>query len=1005
MKKEHCLHRQTRLLLLLIACFLFAIPFSYSQTPTLTISGKVVDSKNAPIVGATVAVKGGAGTSTDGNGTFKISIPKGAILHVTAIGYAESILGPSSEKFLTITMLEDAAKMMNDVVVVGYGTQKRSDVTGAVVSVPKARLSMLPVTNAYQSMEGVVAGVNITTGSAVPGATPSVGVRGQNSVGAVSDPYIVVDGIPLTKSGGSINDINPNDIASIEILKDASAVAIYGVNGSNGVILITTKRGGTGKAQIRYNGYYGTENIAHFLKPRDGASYVQKWKDYNAQSGLTPQYDVPNAAELPYYNEGKTTDWMDVVTRQGIIQDHNLSISGGSKDVRYYVSGDYLDEKGPLIGFNYKRASIRSNLDVNITDYLTVGTSLFFANNNYDGGRINLLNATAMSPYAQVTDANGKYIIYPMYPELLYTNPMLPQYTDQVNRSTNVTGNGYAEIKFPGVLTGLKFRLNGSYTYLPTLAGSYVGRMANDLNGTASKTNTQSRSYVIENILSYVKDFGKNHIDFTGLFSAQQKLFDSTRAGAVGFINDQLSFNNIGAGATQTSASYASQYRLTSQMGRVNYSYDSRYMITGTVRRDGSSVIGADANKYGVFPSIALGWNISNEAFMKSIKAINSLKLRASYGKTGNEAIGPYGTITKDKLAKYPFNGLVGTGVVADNLGNSKLHWESSTGLNFGVDFSVLNNRIGGTIDVYHNQTDGIILNRAIPVMTGFTSVLDNIGKIDNKGIEVTLNTKNIVTNDFRWESILTFSRNKSKWVDIYGDKKSDVGNKWFIGQPVGVIYDYVMTGIWQEGEDASKQDPTAKPGFIKFADINHDGKITSDSDRVVQGQTIPKWLGGFTNTFHYKNFHLSIFIQTVQGITKNDNDLNYVDESGRRNTPQEVGYWTAANKSQDFPALTTAANTARRGYAYPRDASYTRLKDITLSYTFPQNLIDKMHLGGLTAYASGRNLYTWTKWIGWDPENNVAQRGTGLDGTLGSWTNNYPTIRSFVVGLNITLK
>jgi len=1007
MKKDRCLHRQTRLLLLLIACFLFAVPFSYAQNATLSVAGRVADSKNVPISGATVAVEGSkAATATDANGAFKINAAKGAVLHITAIGYQEFKVKVESDKSLSVTMKEDDAKMMNDVVVVGYGTQKRSDVTGAVVSVPKARLSQLPVTNVYQAIQGVVAGMNVTSGSSVPGATPSVNIRGQNSIKASTDPFVVVDGIPLTKSGGSINDINPNDIASVEILKDASAVAIYGVNGSSGVILITTKRGTTGKAQIRYNGYYGTENIAHILKPRDGASYVQKWKDYNAQSNTTPQYgDVPNIAELPYYNQGKTTDWMDVVTRQGIIQDHNLSISGGNKDVKYYVSGDYLNEKGPLIGYNYKRVSIRSNLDVNITDFLTVGTSLYFANNNYDGGRINLLNATAMSPYGQVTDANGNYIIYPMYAELLYTNPMLPQYTDQVNRSTNVNGNGYAEIKFPGALTGLKFRLNAAYTYLPTLAGSYVGRMANDLNGTASKTTTQSKSYIVENILTYTKDFGKSHVDFTGLYSAQQKLFDSTRAGAVGFINDQLSFNNLGAGATQTAASFASQYRINSQMARINYSYDSRYMITGTVRRDGSSVIGSSADKYGVFPSVGFGWNISNEKFMKGLQAINSLKLRGSYGKTGNEAISPYGTITKDKLARYPFNGLVSTGVVADNMGNNNLHWESTKGLNLGIDFAVLNSRISGSIDAYHTQTDGIILSRNIPVATGFTSVLDNIGKIDNKGIELNLNTKNIVTNDFRWESIIVFSRNKNKLVDIYGDGKNDVGNKWFIGQPVGVIYDYQMTGIWQQGEDPSKQDPSAQPGFIKFADVNHDGKITADSDRVVQGQTAPKWLGGFTNTFHYKDFHLSIFFQTVQGVTKNDNDLNYVDESGRRNTPQDVGYWTPTNKSQEFPALTTAANTGRRGYAYPRNASYTRLKDITLSYTVPQRLIDKMKLGSVTAYVSGRNLYTWTKWIGWDPENDVAMRGTGTDGTLGSWTNNYPTIRSFVFGLNVSLK
>ncbi|HEY6899586.1 MAG TPA: SusC/RagA family TonB-linked outer membrane protein, partial [Puia sp.] len=524
-------------------------------------------------------------------------------------------------------------------------------------------------------------------------------------------------------------------------------------------------------------------------------------------------------------------------------------------------------------------------------------------------------------------------------------------------------------------------------------------------NFTYAKEPSISGHYILENILSYTKDFDKHHIDVTGVYSAQQRQYDSTAAGAVGFINDQLSFNNLGAGATQTSNSFGDLYRINSQMGRLNYSYDSRYLFTATVRRDGSSVMGSNTDKYGVFPSVAAGWTISNESFMKNIKGIDFLKLRGSYGKTGNEAIGVYSTITTDVTARYPFNGLVATGVSASNLGNNYLHWENTKGLNIGIDFTLLNNRISGSIDAYHTKTSDILLKRNIPVTTGFTTVYDNLGKVDNKGLEITVNTRNVTGSDFRWESIVNFSTNSNKIVDIYGDKKSDVGNKWFIGQPIGVNYDYVMTGIWQENEDPSKQDPTAKPGFIKFADVNHDGKITADSDRVVQGRLAPRWMGGLTNTFHYKNFHLSVFIQTVQGVTKNDNDLNYVDESGRRNTPAEVGYWTPENKSQSFPALTTAANTARRGYGYPRDASYTRLKDITLSYTVPQKVLDALKLGSLTFYASGRNLHTWTKWIGWDPESTQVQRGNGTPNTLGSYTNNYPNIRSVVFGVNVSLR
>lgn len=381
---------------------------------------------------------------------------------------------------------------------------------------------------------------------------------------------------------------------------------------------------------------------------------------------------------------------------------------------------------------------------------------------------------------------------------------------------------------------------------------------------------------------------------------------------------------------------------------------------------------------------------------MKKVGWVNNLKLRGSYGKSGNEAIGVYQTITTDNTARYVFNGVPTVGVLAGNLGNANLHWESTKGLNLGLEFTILKNRISGTIDAYKTNTKGILLRRNLPIITGYSSVLDNLGETSNKGLEITLNTHNIDTRDFRWETTINFSTNKNKILDLYGDKKSDVGNRWFIGKPISVIYDYKMTGIWQTGEDPSKQDPGAKPGDLKFADINGDGKITADSDKVILGQTAPKWTGGLTNTFHYKNWHLNIFIQTAQGMMKNNPDLNYVDETGRRNTPAEIGYWTPTNKNNSRPAL-SYFNT--RGYGYPSNASFTRIKDITLSYTFPQQLLDKLKLGSLTLYLSGRNLYTFTKWIGWDPENNYSMRGSG------DWTNNYPTIRSFVFGANISLR
>ncbi|MFA6087708.1 SusC/RagA family TonB-linked outer membrane protein [Mucilaginibacter sp.] len=970
----------------------------YAQTTQpFTVRGIVVDEKGNTVPGASVGVAGTSlGTVAAGDGKFSITLTRPSTLNISFLGMApKSVVVTSATDNLKIT-LSQSGRDLAEVIVVGYGTQKKSDVTGSVTSVPKQRLSQLPVTNVLQAIEGSVAGVSVTTTSSVPGSQPAALIRGQNSITATSGPYVVVDGIPLSKTGGSLNDINPNDILSVEVLKDASATAIYGTNGSNGVILITTKRGTVGKPVIRYNGYAGVEDLANILQPRSGAEYVQKYADWLSQTGQKQTNPVPNFGELANYNAGKTTNWIKETTQQGVIQDHNLSISGGSPDVRYFISGDYLNQKGTIKGYNYKRISLRSNLDINVTSFLTIGTSTFITSNNYDGGRANLLLATAMSPYGNLYNADGTYAIYPMNPEQLYVNPLLGLNTTRLSRSTNINGNGYAEIKFPGVLSGLKYRLNAGYTFFPERSASYTGRIANDLNGTASNFAANTNSYTLENILTYARDINKHHFDFTGLYSSQERKYFSTTAGAVGFVNDELGPYNLGAGATQTSASYRDRYGINSQMARINYSYDSRYLLTLTARRDGSSVFGANTDKYGVFPSAALGWNIGNESFLKDSKIVDNLKLRASYGQTGNEAVSVYRTITTDGTARSPFNGISTIGVLPTNLGNSNLKWENTKTANLGVDFSLFKGRIAGTVDAYQNKTNGLLLSRSLPIITGYNNVLENIGRTSNRGIEVTINTRNIQGRDFKWETAVVFSANKNKIVDLYGDGKDDLGNRWFIGKPIGVVYDYKMTGIWQTGQDASTQDPGAKPGDLKFADLNGDGKITADGDRTILGQSTPKWTGGLTNTFHYKNFNLNVFIQTAQGMLKNNPDLNYGDETGRRNTPVAVSYWTPTNGNNTRPAL-SYNNT--RGYGYASDASYTRIKDVTLSYVFGPSVLEKLNLGSMTIYASGRNLHTFTNWIGWDPENNYSTRGSG------DWTNNYPLTRTFILGVNVSLR
>ena len=971
------------------------------------VKGQVTDKNGEGVIGATVKVKDAAtGTVTDFDGNFTLNVQGAGTLVVSYIGYLTKEVPFTVGQTLNISIEEDATAL-DEVVVVGYGVQKKSDVTGSVTSINKERLSKLPVTNVLQAVQGAAAGVTITQGSSIPGDAPSALVRGRNSINAGTGPYIVVDGIPISKSGGSLNDINPNDIESMEILKDASATAIYGTNGANGVILITTKHGKDGKPNISYNGYLGIEDFAKKLDFCNGAEITQRYKDYVAQNAGETMYNdyVKNANEAANQAAGIETDWLyDMISQTGIIQDHNVTINGGAERVKYFISGDYMKQKGVLKGFNYQRYSLRMNIDADVTDYLKIGTNSYIVSHNRDGGRVNFLMAEAMSPYGQVYDEDGSYTQYPMYSETLFFNPM--QYIDQDHerRQWNINLNGYADINFGNIwkpLEGLHYKFNFGYSFVPRREDYYNGEAQfNTSGGYGYIFNAETQSYTSENIVSYAKDLGKNHFDVTLLYASSRKKYHESKATGSKFINDELLWHNLGGGSTQTSGSYSDLYTTVSQMGRLNYSYDSRYLFTFTVRRDGSSVFGDD-NKYGVFPSVALGWNITNEKFMEKVDWLNNLKLRLSYGKAGNEAIGVYETLAKMSNAAIAMDGATATALYpSSRMGNSGLGWETTKTFNIGIDFGILNNRINGNIDFYTSTTTDLLLQRNLPKISGYSNVYMNMGKTANKGLEITINSKNIVTKDFTWGTSLVWSWNKNEIKDLYGDEKDDLGNRWFIGEPISVIYDYEMEGIWQEDEIAAgkhlNQDPQAQAGDVKLKDQNGDGKIDPNDDKVIQGQTTPKWTAGLTNTFSYKGFTLSIFIQTAQGQKRNNSLLAMAaDEQGRRNSTTEVGYWTPENKSNEYRSLSKTSN--RWGYGFPRDASYTRIKDVTLSYTFPTQITNLLHLSSLTAYVSGRNLYTFTDWKGWDPEADITQRGWS------GYENNYPMTKSFVFGLNVT--
>ncbi|MDR2498265.1 MAG: TonB-dependent receptor [Tannerellaceae bacterium] len=1007
--------RQWRFACLLVCLWMMYSAVGYAQN--VRVSGTVSDANGDPLIGVSIVVKGDAsrGTISDAEGKFGLTAPSASsTLLFSYIGFVTQEVTIGSRREINVTLLEDA-QLLEEVVVVGYGTQKRSDITGSVTSVPKERLSNLPVANFAQAIQGVAAGVNVTQNSSIPGDTPGMLVRGRSSINLSNSPLLVVDGMALS-ADASINDINPGDIESIEILKDPSAVAIYGVQGSNGVILISTKRGGDSHPRVRYGGYLGFSEIAHILEPGSTSQLLERYAEYARiqNKPLNPDFGgVQYADEVENFKAGRTIDWIDEATQTGIIQDHNVSVTGGSKYAKYFFSGDFLNQHGVVKGYNYKRYSLRMNMDVNPVKWFTIGASAAIVAHNRDGGRANLLNASAMSPFGKLYEDDGTtYTHYPMFSETLWPNPMLPTTINPERRQFDLTLNGYGELNFGemiSLLKGLKYRLNAGYTFIPTRNNYYEGKTVYNEQGYGYIDNNESQYYLVENILTYSRDIAKHHFDLTGLYSASSKYWQQARAYSRTFPNDNVGWGNLESGSTQSVDSQADMRRLQSMMGRLNYNYDSRYLLTATIRRDAASVFGEDS-KWGNFPSFALGWNVTREEFAQPITHIlSSLKLRASWGYSGNASIPVYDSMFKLTSSTLALNGGTTTSMkVGTRMGNSLLHWERTQGLNLAADFSLWSNRLNGTLEWYNRTTDGILLTQKLTTISGSADVWNNIGSVNNKGIEITLNSVNVDTKDFRWNTTLVFAKNVSKWVEVYGGEVEDLGNRWFIGKPVGVIYDYTKLGVWQEDEIGKPKDQggnigwddAAIAGDLKLADLSGpdgvpDGKV-DDNDRSILGQTQPKWTGGLTNTFSYRNLSLSIFIQTVQGIMSNNQVIGTVsDELGRRNGPAEIGFWTPQNRSNEWRSLGNHSNS--HGYGFPMDASYTRIKDVTLSYNLPQAWMKAAGLSAVQIYVSGRNLATFTDWLGWDPEARYDVRGTS------NWDINYPVTRDLVFGLNLT--
>lgn len=986
---------------LLMILFFLASTSVFAQR--ITITGTVSDENGGPLAGATVQVKGtvqGTTSGADGKYSLDVSSPVGTMVF-SFIGYFPKEVPFQNQTTINVSLDPDI-QGLQEVVVVGYGTQKKSDITGTVASLSKDKLEMAPNLNVTQAIQGSVPGVMIQTNSAGANPDQSIMIRGRASISADNAPLIIVDGIPYA---GTMSDINPKDIGSVEILKDASAAAIYGSRGSNGVILITTKEGVSGKTVFSYDGKYGFSKI---IKEYDLLNGPEFWDFINTRDD-TPGKIYIYQTEIDNHNAGVSTDWMKLALRTGQSQEHNMSFSGGFKDTKFYVGAGLTDIRGVARGDNFKRVTTRINVETKLVNWLTVGTRTQLNFDNASGKDVGWYETMIANPLGKPYDDNGNYLIYPIPENITIINPLTDLAYDDLDKSYQILTNNYLNVDVP-FIKGLTYRLNTGVRTRITDRADYGGTNTYDgyrNKGESSSSNSVSSNVVLENILSYNKTFGVHTIFLTGLYSYETSTSHSNSLSAEQFPNDLLSWYGVSQASVVSPSTSFSKSALVSQMFRANYSFRSRYLATFTIRRDGYSGFGENS-KWGIFPSFALGWNIANENFFPLKDVVNTLKIRGSYGLNGNQAISPYASLPKFEVASIMSGTTAMVGYKPMVMGVANLGWEAARTFNVGLDFGLFKDRITGTIDWYRKNTYDLLLERSISVIHGLTeetaksgwthpAVTQNIGKTRNTGFELSINSRNIVTNKFNWTSTGNFSFNKNEITSLYGfidpatgKETDDISNQWFIGRPIRVNYGFVWDGVWQLGEEGAAAVFGSQPGYLKIKDVNNDEKI-DDKDRQIQGQLDPKLLFGLTNTFTYGNFSLSFFLHGVTGITAhNDRMTDDVQNDLRYNTIMK-NWWTPTNPSNDWYMNAKLANQMSGfGATLYESTDFVRLKDVSLSYDIPNNAIRRIGLSNLRVYVSGRNLLTFTNWSGLDPElvDQSAQR-------------NIPMQKELIFGLN----
>ncbi|WP_175455381.1 TonB-dependent receptor [Pricia antarctica] len=998
-----------------------------------SVSGTVTDENDAPLPGANILEKGTTnGVQSDFDGNFSLTVGDDAVLVISYIGFKTVEIQVDGQSNISVSMEEDAAGL-DEIVVVGYGRVKKADLTGSVGSVDAADLQEVKVSNVQQALLGKVAGVQIKPNDGTPGAPPQIIIRGVGSLSAGSDPLYVVDGFPVP----DLQTLNPDDIQSMDILKDASATAIYGSRGSNGVVLITTKRGQEGKARINLDissGLQEVSQIPHYMNAFEQATYAY-WGSYFRTLDLGGdvsgppegwQYRVPQTALDILDGKPGTADvnWIEEVLRTAPVSSYQLSASGGSEDIKYAVSGEYLDQEGIIIGSSFSRYSLRANLDAQLTEKLALKVNLNPSyterlGENPEGtgyGTSILGNATSINPYSPVYDENGDYFVINGLPEVgNFPNPvaLANEVTDKTSR-TNFFGNidlsySITDDLIFNVMAGANLSSSRNLRFVPDIPSLIRATPF------GSDTTEQVVNWISEFTLNYDKNFGEHHITGLAGFTTQKNKFESNFLESDKFPNNLIPYLNSAGGILTNGGAGISEWSLISYLGRVNYDFANKYYMTASIRTDGSSRFGSE-NRYGVFPSAAVAWRISEENFLQDFDAIDNLKLRLSYGETGNNNIGNYASLATIDNVNYPLaNSPVG-GFVLNRIGNPNLTWEKQGSFNIGLDVSAFNSRVNFTLDGFRTINKSLLLNVNIPAITGFTSSLQNIGKIENKGWELGINTVNF-RGDFRWTTDFNISSYQNEVLKLGPEGDPIIGNRHIttIGEPLGAFYGLVQDGIF-ETQTEYDQGPIYNPGGsnrtrvgdVKFRDFSGpdgvpDGAIDS-YDRVILGSPYPDFYYGMTNRFNYNSLSLSISLQGVQGnkVGSLARDVGGRNELRVNQLALYNDFWRSEEEPGDGNAQrpNDEPTGGIREFSTQKldNGSYLRINNISLGYELPTSVVERLKMRSIRLYVNASNPFTFTKFEGFNPD---VSRGTDPLAP-GEDNNNYPLAKTWTLGLNL---